>query len=144
MFSPTAIADFLACQHLTALNRAEAAGQIKRPYFADPGLDLLVRLGQAHEQNYLTKLTAEGRKIAEIPIDGSRRDAAARTIEAIRDGAEVVYQATFLNDQWYGRADFVIRVDKPSDLGLFSYEVVETKVPDKFWAEPAGPPQSHA
>ncbi|HKR61763.1 MAG TPA: TM0106 family RecB-like putative nuclease [Pyrinomonadaceae bacterium] len=128
MFSPTAIADFLACQHLTALNRAEAAGQIKRPYFTDPGLDLLVRLGQAHEQNYLTKLTAEGRKIAEIPIDGSRRDAAAKTIEAIRGGAEVVYQATFLDDQWYGRADFVIRVDKPSDLGLFSYEVVETKL----------------
>src|SRR6266850_3719009 len=128
MFSPTSIANFLACQHLTALDRAEAAGQIKRPYFPDPGLDLLIRLGQAHEQAYLTELTEQGLTIVEIPTDGSRQDAAARTVEAIRGGADVIYQATFLDDQWYGRADFLIRVDKPSELGLFSYEVVETKL----------------
>ena len=178
MFSPTSIADFLACQHLTALNRVEAAGQIKRPYFADPGLELLIRLGEAHERAYLNQLAAEGRAIVEV--EGSGRDAAARTVEAIRSGAEVIYQATFLVDQerlesapvnvapgtdlltaaqlrlpgvgeastsprrdpvaiptrrdadpitsWYGRADFLIRVDKPSDLGGFSYEVVETKL----------------
>src|SRR5262249_1619797 len=30
--------------------------------------------------------------------------------------------------QWYGRADFLRRVDKRSRLGAFSYEVVETKL----------------
>ena len=60
MFSPTAIANLLACQHLTALDREAAAEKIKRPYFADPGLDLLIKLGEAHEQNYLTKLTEQG------------------------------------------------------------------------------------
>src|SRR6266436_1834167 len=128
MFSPTSIANFLACQHLTALNRAEAAGDIKKPFFADPGLDLLIKLGQAHEQAYLTHLTEQGLRIEEIPTDGSRRDAAARTVEAIRGGAEVIYQASFLDDQWYGRADFLIRVDRPSNLGSFSYEVVEAKL----------------
>lgn len=128
MFSPTSIADFLACQHLTALNRAAAAEQIKRPYFADPGLELLIRLGNAHEQKYLAELAEEGLTIAEIPTDGSRRDAAAATIEAIRSGADVIYQPVFLVDQWYGRADFLRRVNKPSDLGPFSYEVVETKL----------------
>jgi predicted RecB family nuclease len=158
MFSPTAIADFLACQHIATLNRAEAAGQIKRPFFADPLLDFLIKLGQAHEQSYLTQLTDKGLTIVEIPTDGSRRDAAARTVEAIRGGSNVIYQATFLDDSWrggtgvapvnhaqdacatfkpnqyvlddqgYGRADFLIRVDKASDLGTFSYEVVETKL----------------
>jgi uncharacterized protein len=195
MFSPTSIADFLACQHLTALNRVEAAGQIKRPYFADPLLDLLIRLGEAHEREYLEQLAQEGRAIVEVPTEGSRRAAAAKTVEAIRSGAEVIYQATFLANQdglerkrpacqaagdppttasedacapvnvsdlgtdaqlrlpgvdeastgprldpvaitsgtdfitsWYGRADFLIRVDKPSELGEFSYEVVETKL----------------
>lgn len=128
MFSPTSIANFLACQHLTALDRTEAAGEIKRPFFADPLLDFLIRLGHAHEQAYLTQLTEQGLTIVEIPTDGSRRDAAARTVEAIRGGADVIYQATFLDDQWYGRADFLLRVDKPSDLGSFSYEVVETKL----------------
>src|SRR6185369_9064571 len=117
MFSPTSIANFLACHHLTALDRAEAAGEINRPFFADPLLDFLIRLGHAHEQAYLTQLTEQGLTIEEIPTDGSRRDAAARTIEAIRGGADVIYQATFLDDQWYGRADFLVRVDKSSDLG---------------------------
>ena len=41
MFSPTSIADFIACKHLAALNRAATAGEIERPYFSDPGLELL-------------------------------------------------------------------------------------------------------
>src|SRR5262245_10090235 len=128
MFSPTSIADFLACQHLTALNRAAAAEEIKKPYFPDPGLELLIKLGNAHEQAYLTKLTEQGLSVTVIPTDGLRRDAAARTIEAIRSGADVIYQPTFLDDEWYGRADFLKRVERPSDLGAFSYEVVETKL----------------
>ena len=65
MFSPTAIADFLACRHLTALNRAAAAGQIKKPMFADPGLELLIKLGQAHEDAYLRELTEAGLQICD-------------------------------------------------------------------------------
>ena len=128
MFSPTSIADFLACPHLTALNRAAAAEQIKRPYFADPGLELLIRLGNAHEQKYLAQLAAQGLTIVKIRSDGTWNEQAARTTEAIRSGADVIYQPVFLDDQWYGRADFLRRVDKPSSLGLFSYEVVETKL----------------
>src|ERR1051325_7321907 len=128
MFSPTSIANFLACHHLTALNRAKAAGQITKPYFADPGLELLIKLGNAHEQSYLKLLTERGLRVVEITTDTSRREAAARTAEAIRSGAEVIYQATFLDNEWYGRADFLIRVDKPSEIGPFSYEVVETKL----------------
>jgi len=59
MFSPTTIANCLACKHLIALDRAAGAGEIKRPYFADPLLDFLIRLGQAHEQAYLTQLTEQ-------------------------------------------------------------------------------------
>ncbi len=129
MFSPTSIANFLACQHLTALNRAAAAGQIKRPHFADPALDLLIRLGMAHEEAYLRHLAEEQNLlIARIPSDISWSEAAAQTVAAIRDGAEVIYQATFLTERWQGRADFLIRVDKPSTLGLWSYEAVETKL----------------
>jgi uncharacterized protein len=129
VFSPTSIANFLACQHLTALDRASAAGEIKRPFFADPGLDLLVKLGLAHEETYLRVLAEEQNlAIAKIPSDIPWKDAAAQTVDAIRGGAEVVYQATFLSEQWQGRADFLIRVDKPSALGPWSYEVVETKL----------------
>src|SRR6266446_1310482 len=129
MLSPTSIADFLACQHLTALNRAEADGQIKRPFFADPGLDLLTRLGIQHEQAYLRHLMDEQHlRVVAIPDEISRSEAVAQTLQAIRSGAQVIYQARFLEGEWYGRADFLVRVDKPSQLGAFSYEVVETKL----------------
>jgi hypothetical protein len=74
--------------------------QYKKPYFPDLGLDLLIKLGEAPEQAYLTQLTGQGLTIVEIPTDGSRRDAAARTVEAIRGGADVIYQPTFLDGQW--------------------------------------------
>lgn len=129
MFSPTSIANFLACPHLIALDRSEAAGDINRPFFHDPGLDLLIKLGLAHEEAYLRYLT-ETRElgVAKIETELSWQDAAVRTIAAMRDGAEVIYQATFVTDEWRGRADFLIRVDKPSELGAWSYEVVETKL----------------
>src|SRR6266567_184040 len=127
MFSPTSIADFLACQHLTTLNRAEADGQIEKPFFANPGLDLLTRLGVAHEQAYLQHLNQDQHlPIVAIPDEITRTEAVARTLQAIRGGAQVIYQGRFIEGEWYGRADFLARVDKPSKLGPFSYEVVET------------------
>ena len=46
----------------------------------------------------------------------------------MRDGAEVIYQATFAREDWRGLADFVIRIDEPSDLGDWSYEAWDTKL----------------
>ena len=128
MFSATEIADFLACQHLTALERSEAAGKIRKPFFADPGPDLLRSLGVRHEQAYLRKLRGQGLQVIDIPIEAPWREATARTAEALRQGVDAVYQATFLDGAWAGRADFLLRVNEPSALGAWSYEVVETKL----------------
>jgi predicted RecB family nuclease len=129
MFSPTSLANFLACQHLTALDRAETAGQIKKPFFADPGLDLLVKLGLAHEEKYLRYLTeVQNLQVKRIAQGTSWGDAVAETVAAIGNGAQVIYQAAFSSQQWQGRADFLIRVEKPSERNGWSYEVVETKL----------------
>ena len=129
MFSPTSLANFLACQHLTALDRAEVTGQIKKPFFADPGLDLLVKLGIAHEEKYLHYLTEERNlQVTRIAQGPSLENAAAETIAAIHDGAQVIYQAAFHSQQWQGRADFLIRVERPSEINGWSYEVVEAKL----------------
>lgn len=53
MLSATAIANFHTCQHLSALDRAEALGELKKEFFPDPGLELLIQLGLEHEQAYL-------------------------------------------------------------------------------------------
>jgi len=129
MLSATDIANFLSCRHLMTLEHAEAARQIQKPFFHDPGVDLLRELGNLHEAKYLDHLSnTPGFQIARIPVDVPWIDAVGRTIDAIQSGVTVVYQATFLDGPWGGRADFLIRVDRPSSLGDFSYEVVETKL----------------
>lgn len=128
MLSATAIANFLTCQHLTTLDRAEAAGDLKKEFFPDPGLELLIRLGLEHEQAYLKGLREEGLGVVEIPTEMSRADAVAASIAALHEGVDVVYQPVFVDGYSYGRADFVKRVDKPSRLGKWSYEVIEAKL----------------
>ena len=111
------------------LDRAESAGQIKKPFFADAGIELLRKLGWRHEEQYLKSLAqSDGIEICRVSRDLPWADAVALTLDAMRRGVGVVYQATFEEDDWGGRADFLIRVETPSSLGAWSYEVVETKL----------------
>jgi predicted RecB family nuclease len=129
MFFATDIANFLACQHVTTLDRAERAGEIVRPTFVDPSTELLAKLGLEHELAYMCRLADDQRiQIVEIADDLSWGDAVTVTMDALRRGAGAVHQATFQAGRWGGRADFLVRVEKPSALGAWSYEVVETKL----------------
>src|SRR6185436_4355908 len=70
-------------------------------------------------------------EIVEIEVpkrSGAFDEAHAATVAAMRRGAEVIYQATFSRDRWRGRADFLVRVDEPSELGSWSYEPYDTKL----------------
>ena len=44
------------------------------------------------------------------------------------DGADVIYQAVFVDGDWRGIADFIVRVEQPSALGAWSYEAWDTKL----------------
>src|ERR1700674_5705261 len=122
MFSATDIASFLACPHTATLARAESRKEIAKPFFKNPTLDLLQKLGLAHERRYLRKLVdQDGLVIAQIDVNGHWEDAAAETVRVLREGVDAVYQATFLEGKSGGRSDFLIRVDKPSALGSWSY-----------------------
>ena len=135
VFSPTDLVGFLDCAHLTALDRAVLETPLERPHREDAELDLLRRKGLEHERRYLEALSAEGLAIAEIPDEGGRTEAllAAReaTLEAMRRGDDVVYQAAFIEESWSGKADFLRRIDRPgapSALGDWIYEPEDTKL----------------
>src|SRR5690348_15234291 len=106
MFSATAIANFLACHHITALERAQSRGELKKPFFSDPTVNLLRKLGIQHEQRYLHQLADdEGLRVVQICTDDTWEDAARQTVEALRGRADAVFQATFLDGPWGGRSD---------------------------------------
>jgi len=50
MFYATAIANFLACHTSPTLDRAESRKEINKPFFKDPTIDLLRKLGLEHEK----------------------------------------------------------------------------------------------
>ncbi|MFN2484055.1 MAG: TM0106 family RecB-like putative nuclease [Candidatus Limnocylindria bacterium] len=135
VFSATDLVGYLACEHLTNLERAAAAGVVARPERNDPDLEVIRRRGFEHEQRYLAELRDEGRRITEILPDGSIEDrgdqlraSAAATRAALARGDDVIYQATFFDGRWRGHADFLLRVERPSALGAWSYEVADTKL----------------
>ena len=50
----------------------------------------------------------------------------------MRRGVDVVYQGTFFDGAWGGQADFLLRVERPSDFGDWSYEIADTKLARKL------------
>jgi predicted RecB family nuclease len=135
VFAATDLVGFLACEHLVGLELAALAGLVERPVRLDPEMDLIAARGDEHERRYLAGLEEGGLAVTRIvedvalPARRSRLEAsAAATREAIERGDEVIYQATFFDGRWLGLADFLRRVEKPSRLGGWSYEVVDTKL----------------
>src|SRR6266540_2430084 len=125
---PSDLTAYLACEHLTQLELAVASGEIVKPRVEDPQAELIRRKGEEHERAYLAQLLAGGRDVVTIELadrDGGGWDwerAARETKDAIRAGREVIYQAAFLDAEWRGLADFVIRNDDGS------YEAYDTKL----------------
>ena len=132
VLSATDLVGHLECEHLTQLERMAALGELKRPDRKDPALDLLSTLGEEHERHHLERYSTSGLKVAVIDQRALTADelnrAEAETLRAMRDGADVIYQGTFFDGRWSGRADFLIKVTEPSELGAHSYEVVDAKL----------------
>lgn len=49
------------------------------------------------------------------------------TLKAMKEGKQLIVQAVLKNDDFMGIADLLVRVDKPSLLGNYSYEVKDVK-----------------
>lgn len=132
VLSPTDLTKHLACPHLTTLDLQALRGETTPPVQVDEALELIFRLGLDHEKAYLQRLSENGRKVVEIPEDADIDSRVLLTDEAMQAGAEVIYQATFLHEGHRGHADFLLRVDRPSRLGTYSYDVADTKLARKM------------
>ncbi|WP_326565368.1 TM0106 family RecB-like putative nuclease [Amycolatopsis rhabdoformis] len=120
MYTPSDLADLLECEHRSVLNQALQAGLPGAPEPTGKPDQLAVKHGRAHEEATLTRLREE---TAVVEIEEREPAVAAKaTEEALRAGAAVVYQAVFHDDEFSGRADFLLRDDQGR------YEVYDTKL----------------
>ena len=105
ILSPSDLNDYVECPHLTTLALEVARGTRTKPFVLNEHGDLLRRKGDEHEAAFLDRLRAEGRQVVNV-IGDDRWDfdaSARKTIEAMRAGADVIYQATFVREDWRGR-----------------------------------------
>ncbi len=126
---------FVRCDHATYLDHGTKNGTLtplaRRPPSAMT--NLIAEKGDEHEHAYVERLRASGKSIVTIDkalwtLDALRR-AEAATFDAMRSGADSIYQAAFFDGRWSGYADLLERVERPSPhLGAYSYEVVDTKL----------------
>src|SRR4051812_1674361 len=129
VLSATDMTAHLACPHLEQQRLAIALGQRPRPYGpVDAHAELTRRRGDAHEAAQLARLTAEAAgDVIDLTEDIDFRDragverAAARTRAAMAQGAALIYQPTFFDGRWLGRADFLRRTPA-------GYKVLDTKL----------------
>ena len=127
-FSPSDLNHFVECGHLTTLDllATDGTGVSKDK---DPQAEIIRVKGFEHEQAWFEHLKDQGKHVVVI-ADGNvdwPRDA-ERTLSAMRDGAEVIYQGVFVDGRWRGIADFLVRVDTPSQFGAWSYEASDAKL----------------
>ena len=134
LFSASDIANFLECEHLTYLDRLNLDQPMQKTANSEDAV-LIQNKGLKHEADYLSLLKATYPNVVNV-IErvgeaASLTDKVQATIDAIKEGADVIFQATFLNQQFLGHADFLRKVSTPSLLGDYSYEVIDTKLSSK-------------
>lgn len=125
--SASDLANHLGCHHLTALNLATAHGKLSPPVWRDPVLEVLQERGFQHEAAYLDHLRGTGLSVVEA-TSKEGGTAFEATVAAMRNGVDVIAQATLINGDWFGRADILRRVSVARVPGAWSYEVVDTKL----------------
>jgi uncharacterized protein len=137
VLSATDLTNHLACEHLTAERRKLALGlrPVPRPH-VDAHAELIRERGQRHEDEQLAVLVAEaGGDWVDLrprhdgpPTVHELERLSAATQAAMQAGSRLLYQATLFDGRWQGRPDFLRRVEVPSGLGSYAYEIVDTKL----------------
>ncbi|HMN98775.1 MAG TPA: TM0106 family RecB-like putative nuclease [Miltoncostaeaceae bacterium] len=124
--TPTRLTTFLACRRAAELDEQRAAGlREPPPWREDERARILREHGMRHEEAYVDSL---GQAVVRIPFGGAPGDAEAATHAAMRQGAPLIYQAAFEALGWRARADVLVSVPRPTELGLWGYEAVDAKL----------------
>ena len=118
----------LSCRHLTNLDIAVANGSLEKPGVWDPLVEILRERGAVHEQNYITHLQDAGFETVRIEGGGIEQHQVDQTVDAMRAGAQIIIQGALSDERWGGRPDILRRVETPSGLGDWSYEVIDAKL----------------
>ena len=105
LYSATDLVNFLECEHLTVLDLQNLETPLPKTE-DDEQAKLIQDKGFAHEAAYVNKLREQHASFIDIAAVGNDRTARHQaTLQAMQDGIEIIFQATFLKDEFLGYAD---------------------------------------
>lgn len=125
--SATDLSNYLSCPHLISLDLDAVRGMRPQPVWQDPDILVLQERGRLHEANYLAMLAASGNQVVDLR-EANETEAIDETLSAMQRGEQIIAQGALQKDYWFGRADVLKRVQTPSALGAWSYEVYDCKL----------------
>ncbi|MEK7691192.1 MAG: TM0106 family RecB-like putative nuclease, partial [Bdellovibrionota bacterium] len=91
-------------------------------------LEILWERGSVHERNYVEHLTKAGLEVVRIDGVDITDNAVSETLAAMKKGAQIIVQGALSYQAWGGRVDILRRIEIPSAIGHWSYEVIDTKL----------------
>lgn len=128
LYSASDLVNYLECEHLISLDLINLDTPLPRTEDSDEA-KLIQSKGFAHEAGFLERLKRQYASVIDVSKAGeSYADKVAATIEAMRTGHDIIFQATLQDGCFIGHADFLRKVSIPSKLGAWSYEVLDTKL----------------
>jgi len=127
LYAASDLMGFLGCRHSIFLDLIDRQTPLEKAE-DNAQAQLIQERGLEHERHYLRTLQDTGLSLVEIPEDYPLPDRVAQTLNAMRQGVDVIYQAALWHAPWHGFADFLHRVHRASALGDFSYEAIDCKL----------------
>ena len=126
-FSPTDLNNFVSCKYIIKNDLlAKDLKLQKKDNTADQ--KLRIEHGNKHEKNYLKILKDKYKKNITIDPKQPSLKKFKDTIDALKEGYDLIYKAYLRADDFGGELDFLLKTKEKSKLGNYSYEVYDTKV----------------
>ncbi|RMH17511.1 MAG: TM0106 family RecB-like putative nuclease, partial [Gammaproteobacteria bacterium] len=129
LYSPSDLTRFMDSPFASWMDRCA----LEQPEWADKKdpedalMSTLQQKGYAHEASLLAHFVEQGCHVVTIGGDSpEEKDQATR--KAMQEGVDVIVQARLAHQNFAGFADFLVKVDGPSDLGGYHYEVWDAKL----------------
>jgi predicted RecB family nuclease len=124
-YSPTDISNFEKCNYITVNDIKNLTTPLEIKETTETLQEFIIQ-GIEIEKKYIQLLKDQGALL----FDGSKvkkEDRLNKTLEAMKEGYEYIYHPLFEYQQWVGEPDLLIKVDKTSEIGSFSYFPADIK-----------------
>lgn len=127
-FSPSTLVNYYKCPYESFVKKYLLLdSNYAKPDKEDPFETIIANKGISHEAKILEELKSQYNLVGEINSK-DRNEALEMTLSFIEKGYDVIFQAAFSNNHFFGYSDFLIKSTGACKFGPYSYEIWDAKL----------------